>query len=99
MTYILKTTDSLAQVFAQIPPSDEQVHILFKDGEHKGLYHERFFYNLPNPLVIESESENAEKCALRGENCEAFHKDTENRAILTFGENCTSVTLKNFIHQ
>ena len=88
--------DSLAQVISQIAPSDEPVHILLSDGEHKGLEHERIFYNLPNPLVIESESGDSSRCALRAENCEAFHKDTENRAVLTFGEKCTSVTLKNF---
>ena len=96
MNYILKTTDSLAQFFSQISPSSAPVHILLTDGEHKGLVRERIFYNLPNPLVIESESGSAENCALRGENCEGFHKDTENRAVLTFGEKCTSVALKNF---
>ncbi|WP_407429561.1 pectinesterase family protein [Treponema sp.] len=96
MDFLLTTNDSLAQVISQIPSSQEAVHILLEDGEHKGLEHERIFYNLPNPLVIESVSGKAENCALRAENCEAFHKDTENRAVLTFGENCTSVTLKNF---
>ena len=92
--------DSLAEVISKIPSSvkslNENVHIILSDGEHKGLYHERIFYNLPNPLVIESESGDSSRCALRAENCEAFHKDTENRAVITFGENCTSVTLKNF---
>ncbi|WP_294428290.1 pectinesterase family protein [uncultured Treponema sp.] len=96
MKLTLTTNDSLSEVFSKISPSDELIHILLSDGEHKGLLHERIFYNLPNPLVIESESGNAEKCALRSENCEAYHKDTENRAVLTFGEKCTSVTLKNF---
>ena len=96
MKVALSTKDSLSQFFAGISPSSEIVHILLEDGEHRGLEHERIFYNLPNPLVIESVSGDASKCALRSENCEAFHKDTENRAVLTFGEKCTSVTLKNF---
>jgi len=100
MTFNLSTNDSLAKIFAQISDSsassNEEIHILLEDGEHKGLEHERLFYDLPNPLVIESKSGNPENCALRSENCEAFHKDTENRAVLTLGENCTSVTLKNF---
>ena len=100
MTYNLSTNDSLAEVFARLAnskiPADEKIHILLSDGEHHGLEHERIFYNLPNPLVIESESGDSSRCALRSENCEAFHKDTENRAVLTFGENCTSVMLKNF---
>ena len=96
MKFFLTENDSLAETIANITPSDEVVHVILADGEHKGLEHERIFYNLPNPFVIESESENAKKCLLRAENCEAFHKDTENRAVLTFGENCTSITLKNF---
>ncbi len=100
MTFNLSTNDSLAKVFARISDSavssNEEIHILLEDGEHKGLEHERLFYDFPNPLVIESKSGKAENCALRSENCEAFHKDTENRAVLTLGENCTSVTLKNF---
>ncbi len=100
MTFNISTNDSLAKVFAQISDSsassNEEIHILLDDGEHKGLEHERLFYDFPNPLVIESKSGNPENCALRSENCEAFHKDTENRAVLTLGENCTSVTLKNF---
>jgi len=100
MTYNLSTNDSLAEVFARLAnsklPADEKIHILLSDGEHHGLEHERLFYNLPNPLVIENEFGDSSRCALRSENCEAFHKDTENRAVLTFGENCTSVMLKNF---
>jgi len=75
---------------------NEEIKIILQDGEHKGVFQDRIFYNLKNPLTIESESKNREKCVLNGENCEAFHKDTENRAIITFGENCTKVELKNF---
>lgn len=97
MDFTLKPSESLSAIFSKISSSTESVHILLEDGEHRGLDHERIFYNLPNPLIIESVSGKAENCALRAENCEAFHKDTENRAVLTFGENCTSVTLKNFM--
>ena len=96
MVFHLSKSNSLSDTFSKIPPSTEEVHIFLSDGEHQGLEHERIFYNLPNPLIIESESKNAEKCFLKSENCEAFHKDTENRAVLTFGENCTKITLKNF---
>ena len=100
MTYTVNSNDSLAEIFSRIEGSatsgSEEIHILLSNGEHHGLEHERLFYNLPNPLVIESVSGDSSKCALRSENCEAFHKDTENRAVLTFGEKCTSVSLKNF---
>ncbi|MBQ9205525.1 MAG: hypothetical protein IJ158_02285 [Treponema sp.] len=96
MKYHVKPGDSLAHLFARISPSEEQIHILLADGTHEGLVHNRLFYNLPNPLVIESASGNKESCVLRSENCEAYHKDTENRAVLTFGEQCTTVTLRNF---
>ena len=52
--FYLSTSDSLAEVFQKISPSDEGIHIILKDGEHKGLFHERIFYNLPNPLVKKS---------------------------------------------
>ena len=100
MTFTLSTNDSLSKFIEKISSSrkssDEEIHIFLENGEHHGLEGERLFYDFPNPLVIESVSGETTKCALRAENCEAFHKDTENRAVLTFGENCTSVTLKNF---
>jgi len=97
MTITLKTSDSLANAIASFnSPSQEELHIILEDGEHQGLSHQRIFYNLANPLVIESKSGNPKNCALRSENCEADHKDTENRAVITFGPDCTKVTLKNF---
>ncbi|BDC96966.1 MULTISPECIES: pectinesterase family protein [Treponema] len=75
---------------------EEEIVITLADGTHKGALMDRIFYNLPNPLTIASESGDAKKCALSGENCEAFHKDTENRAVITFGMECTRVTLRNF---
>lgn len=95
----LSTNESLGELIASLSEKitgAEEIKIILCDGEHKGLDKERIFYNLPNPLIIQSESGNPEKCALRSENCEAFHKDTENRAVITFGENCTKVNLLNF---
>ena len=96
MEFTLSTKDSLADLISRLSPSAEEIHIFLEDGEHSGLERERIFYNLRNPLVIESVSGDRSKCALRSENCEFFHKDTENRAVITFGEKCTSVTLRNF---
>ncbi|HAC32067.1 MAG TPA: hypothetical protein DCF70_05515 [Treponema sp.] len=42
--------------------SDEEIHILLSNGEHKGAEHERIFYNFANQLIIESESGTAENC-------------------------------------
>ncbi len=81
---------------AKIDFSTQKIHIILKDGLHSGLEHERIFYDLPNPLLIENESGDALSCFLKSENCEAFHKDTENRAVITFGMNCTDVTLRGF---
>lgn len=108
LIYELDETDSIAELIRKLTDSaaasdteDNQlsgqpIHIFLKDGEHKGLDRERIFYDIENPLTIESLSGNPEKCFLKSENCEAFHKDTENRAVMTFGEKCTSITLKGF---
>jgi len=94
----ISVSDSLPDFFRNLSVQDEneEIRVILSDGIHKGAFRERIFYNLPNPLVIESENADAEKCVLSGENCEAFHKDTENRAIITFGNDCTKVTLMNF---
>ncbi|MCR5124810.1 MAG: hypothetical protein K6B43_06415 [Treponema sp.] len=94
----ISVSDSLPDFFRNLSVQDEkeEIRVILSDGTHKGAFRERIFYNLPNPLVIESENADAEKCVLSGENCEAFHKDTENRAIITFGNECTKVTLLNF---
>ncbi len=97
----LSISDSLGKTIAglegQLKDSPaEEVKIILADGEHKGLDGQRIFYDLPNPLTIQGESGNVEKCALRAENCEAFHKDTENRALITFGMSCTKVSLMGF---
>ena len=94
----ISVSDFLPDFFRNLSVQDEneEIRVILSDGTHKGAFRERIFYNLPNPLVIESENADAEKCVLSGENCEAFHKDTENRAIITFGNECTKVTLLNF---
>lgn len=92
-----ETVKSLKNLLAEKNvPESEKIEIVLSDGEHKSLDRERIFYDLPNPLSIKSESMNPHKCALRGENCETFHKDTENRALITFGMSCTEVTLEGF---
>ena len=92
-----ETIESLGNLLKEKNLSDaEKIEITLSDGEYKGFEHKRIFYDLKNPLVVKSESGNPEKCALRAENCEAFHKDTENRAVITFGMNCTEVTLEGF---
>ena len=94
----ISVSDSLPDFFRNLSVQDEneEIRVILSDGTHKGAFRERIFYNFPNPLVIESENADSEKCVLSGENCEAFHKDTENRAIITFGNECTKVTLLNF---
>lgn len=62
-----------------------------------GIYHEILSYNLSNPITIESVSgTKPEDCVLSAENCEAFHKDTENRSVFVIGSGATEVTLKGF---
>ena len=94
----LSTSDSLSEAISRLNPESEseEIKIVLADGKHEGVFRDRIFYDLPNPLFIESEGGDSSKCVLSGENCEAFHKDTENRAIITFGNNCTKVTLMDF---
>lgn len=94
--FFVTVNDSLKELFEEISSLDEEIRIILADGLHRGVDGGRLFFNIPVPLVIESESGEASKCILESENCEAFHKDTENRAVLTFGERCTSVILRNF---
>ncbi len=64
---------------------------------HPGEYNEILSYNLSNPLILESSCpDNPEQTVLRAENCEAFHKDTENRSVFVIGMAATSVTLRGF---
>lgn len=73
--------------------ADAPVHLMLAPGQ----YHEILSYNLENPLIMESvPGTRAEDCVVRAENCEAFHKDTENRAVFVIGLAATKVTLRGF---
>jgi len=73
--------------------SDSPVHITLAPGQ----YHEILRYNLTNPLILETPAgTDPADCVLSAENCEAFHKDTENRAVFVIGMPATSVTLRGF---
>ena len=99
--FIVDSDKLISDVISECASVDEkeEIRIVLKSGIHNGLAKERIFYDLKNPLVIESSGGNPDECILRSENCEAFHKDTENRAVITFGENCTRITLKGFTIQ
>ncbi|MCR5605416.1 MAG: hypothetical protein K6F69_01185 [Treponema sp.] len=72
---------------------DDTIHIVLEQG----IYEEILSYNLSNPLIMEGKAgTKAEDCVVKAENCEAFHKDTENRAVFVIGMNATKVTLRNF---
>lgn len=69
------------------------VHILLEPGS----YREIVKYNMSNPLVMEGVSgAGPQDCVIQADNCESFNKGAENRSILSFGPNCTNITLKNF---
>ena len=73
--------------------ADAPVHLVLAPGQ----YHEILSYNLENPLIMESTpGTNPEDCVISAENCEAFHKDTENRAVFVIGLGATKVTLRGF---
>ena len=73
--------------------SDTPVHIVLMPGNYPGI----ISYNLANPLIMETPSgTNPKDCVISAENCEAFHKDTENRSVLVFGLGVTKVTLRGF---
>lgn len=72
---------------------DTPVRILLAAGKYPGI----LSYNLPNPLILEGMSgTKPEDIVLLAENCEAFHKDTENRAVFVIGPNASEVTLRGF---
>ena len=69
------------------------VHIILGAG----VYTELLNYNLQNPLIMEAANGvKSENCVVRAENCEAFHRDTENRAVFVIGPSATNVTLRGF---
>lgn len=62
-----------------------------------GVYQGTISYNMANPLILEAAAGvKAEECVISAENCEAFHKDTENRAVFVIGPGATDVTLRGF---
>lgn len=73
--------------------SDTPVHIIMNAGNYQGI----ISYNLSNPLIMESASSvKTEDCIISAENCESFHKDTENRAVFVIGPGATDVILRGF---
>lgn len=73
--------------------SETPVHLVLMPGIYRGT----ISYNLQNPLIMESPAgTEPEDCVISAENCEAFHKDTENRAVFVIGAAATSVTLRRF---
>ena len=69
------------------------IHVVLEPG----YYRELIKYNLSNPLVIESApGTKPEDCVIQADNCEAFNKGLENRAVFVLGPNVTNVSLKNF---
>ena len=95
-TIFVNETDPLQNALDEAAKCTDADGVLIElsDGVHAGNEKARLFYDSPEPLEIRGKG--AEKCVLRGENCESYHKDTENRAILTFGEKCTRVSLFDF---
>lgn len=73
--------------------SDTPVRVQLAPGKYQGI----LSYNLSNPLMLEGASgSRPEDILVCAENCEAFHKDTENRAVFVIGPGATDVTLKGF---
>lgn len=73
--------------------AESSVHITLAAGQ----YQEILSYNLANPLIMEAApGVKPEDCVISAENCEAFHKDTENRSVFVIGMAATNVTLRGF---
>ncbi len=73
--------------------AESPIHITLAAGR----YQEILSYNLANPLIMEAaQGVRVEDCMVSAENCEAFHKDTENRAVFVIGMAATNVTLRGF---
>lgn len=69
------------------------IHLILEPG----IYREIIKYNLSNPLILEcAAAKKPSDCIIQADNCEAFNKGLENRAVFTIGPNATDVTLKNF---
>lgn len=101
----LKRGDSLQQCLENLStdiPETESITILLDSGQYQGILR----YNRANPLTIKGleevplQKEDTPLALIQGayiygENCEAFAKDTENRALFTLGPKTTTVHLEN----
>ena len=68
------------------------VHLVLEPG----VYREVVRYNQPNPLIMECPAATAPgDCVIQADNCEAFHRGLENRAVFYVGPSATRVTLRN----
>ncbi|MBP5283133.1 MAG: hypothetical protein J6Y93_00510 [Treponema sp.] len=73
--------------------SETPVRIVMGAGVYQGV----ISWNMANPLIMEAAAGlKPEECVVSAENCEAFHKDTENRAVFVIGMGATDVTLRGF---
>lgn len=69
------------------------IHLVLESG----TYRETVMYNLTNPLTMESApGSRASDCVITADNCEAFHKGVEGRAVFVMGPNVKQIVLKNF---
>lgn len=69
------------------------IHLVLEPG----TYRETVQYNLTNPLTMESSSgTRAADCVIMADNCEAFHKGVEGRAVFVMGPNVKQIILRNF---
>ena len=90
---VFPAKDAIKAALDSIQEGSEEVTINLESG----TYSEILSYNKKNPLIIQAkDGVSAKDCILAAENCEAFHKDTENRSVFVFGPDCTNVTLKGF---
>ena len=91
ITAALKKIKEMASI-GSIKKTDP-VHIILEAGEYRELVR----YNSSIPLIMEAApGVKPEDCRVLADNCESFHSGAENRAVVVFGPNCTSVTLRGF---
>jgi pectinesterase len=101
LTVFSKTPAAITAAFKKINEMVKSGSLAYDATVHltlaPGFYHEILSYNLPNPLIMESmPGTRPENCVISAENCEAFHKDTENRAVFVIGMAATHVVLRGF---
>ena len=72
---------------------DAPIHLTVAPGQ----YYEILSYNLSNPLIMETPAGTSpEACVITAENCEAFHRGCENRAVFVVGMAATRGTIRGF---